>query len=231
MKKIFKNSLFTFILGGILFSGVTYAATVLANSISYDNTNSGLSANNVQGAIDELYNKANTSYDEYSGTTTYTPSTSTQTISTNNKLMKSDITINPIPSSYKNLSSNTTVNANNLANGVTAYNNNGQLITGTLNYNCVEKNYVLTQSNLSNMLFDFVPSRLFLYFEGFNYPMGFYNGTVVTQYETNNDSTYGYSNFPISDVFTFTNNKTYFDTTKSWWSVYYNTNIHMMACK
>lgn len=50
---------------GATISGVTvYAATVIASSnVSYSNTTSGLSATNVQGAIDELYTKANTYID------------------------------------------------------------------------------------------------------------------------------------------------------------------------
>lgn len=47
---------------GATISGVTvYAATVIASSnVSYSNTTSGLSATNVQSAIDELYTKAST---------------------------------------------------------------------------------------------------------------------------------------------------------------------------
>lgn len=39
-----------------------YAATILfaSNQVSYDNTTSGLSSTNVQGALDELYTRANT---------------------------------------------------------------------------------------------------------------------------------------------------------------------------
>lgn len=44
---------------GILVSGITvYATTILSSSeVSYDNSNSGSSSNNVQGAIEELYEK------------------------------------------------------------------------------------------------------------------------------------------------------------------------------
>ena len=59
MKKIFDNKLFIFFIGVILSSGITYAATLLADNVSYDNTDSGMNANNVQDAIDELYTKAN----------------------------------------------------------------------------------------------------------------------------------------------------------------------------
>jgi hypothetical protein len=54
------------ILIGAVLSGTTvYAATILFNSnqVVYDNTSSGMSATNVQGALDELYTKANTGID------------------------------------------------------------------------------------------------------------------------------------------------------------------------
>ncbi len=58
MKKIFKNRIFIFVLGGLLFSGVTvYAVTYFpSNQVTYDNKESGLKSTDVQGAIDELYN-------------------------------------------------------------------------------------------------------------------------------------------------------------------------------
>ena len=59
MKKINYKIMVAFILGGILTSTVTYAATTLASSnVSYNNTSSKLSSATVQGAIDEIYNTA-----------------------------------------------------------------------------------------------------------------------------------------------------------------------------
>ena len=57
-KEFLKNRIFIFILGGLLFGsiGVTAATYFPSNEVSYDNTESGLSSTNVQGAIDELYN-------------------------------------------------------------------------------------------------------------------------------------------------------------------------------
>ena len=60
MKKVIKKN-YKFILGiviGLIWSsGIAYAATILFDSdeVSYDNTTSGLSATNVQSALDELY--------------------------------------------------------------------------------------------------------------------------------------------------------------------------------
>lgn len=53
------NGNIKFILGvlvGILISGITvYAVNISSNNVEYDNTNSGLQSNNVEGAINELY--------------------------------------------------------------------------------------------------------------------------------------------------------------------------------
>jgi len=54
--KIFKNPIFTFILGALTFSVITVCAyTISSSDISYDNSTSGLEANNVKDAIDDLY--------------------------------------------------------------------------------------------------------------------------------------------------------------------------------
>ena len=60
MKKFIKRNIkiiLGFTLGLIWSSGIAYAATILFDSdeVSYDNTTSGLSATNVQSALDELY--------------------------------------------------------------------------------------------------------------------------------------------------------------------------------
>ena len=60
--KIFKNNikLFLGMLFGILLTGTSvYAATILfaSDEVGYDNTSSGMSATNVQDALDELYSK------------------------------------------------------------------------------------------------------------------------------------------------------------------------------
>ena len=68
MKKIWNiniKTLFLLIIVIVLASGVTYAATTYiaaSNQVSYDNANSGLTATNVQGALDELYNTCINSY-------------------------------------------------------------------------------------------------------------------------------------------------------------------------
>ena len=65
-----KQVIFAFILGVVLTSTVVYAAVFMATDISYDNTNSTLNANNVQDAIDELFEIADKdNYDKYTYTT------------------------------------------------------------------------------------------------------------------------------------------------------------------
>ena len=65
MKKINKflksniKVLIAFILGAVIFGTTVYATTVLSSGdVSYNNTSSGLTATTVQGAIDEVYKKA-----------------------------------------------------------------------------------------------------------------------------------------------------------------------------
>ncbi len=62
VKKVLKNRIFIFILGGLLFSGISvYAVTYFpSEGVTYDNKESGLSSTDVQGAIDELYNVCKT---------------------------------------------------------------------------------------------------------------------------------------------------------------------------
>ncbi len=57
-KEYIKTNLIGFIIAGIIVSGVVVCAAVTfpSNEVSYSNTSSGLNSNNVQGAIDELYN-------------------------------------------------------------------------------------------------------------------------------------------------------------------------------
>ena len=63
IKELFKKNIklvIGFILGGIVFgTGAVYAATtLLSQSVYYNNSTSGASSTNVQGALDELYTRA-----------------------------------------------------------------------------------------------------------------------------------------------------------------------------
>ena len=60
--KVFKDNVKTmvvFVIGGIICGGITtvLAYSMLASSVSYNNANSGSSATNVQGAIDDLFTR------------------------------------------------------------------------------------------------------------------------------------------------------------------------------
>ena len=58
LKRILKNRIFIFILGGLIFGaiGVLAATYFPSNQVTYDNKTSGLKSTDVQGALDELYN-------------------------------------------------------------------------------------------------------------------------------------------------------------------------------
>ena len=57
IKKILKNPLFIFVLGGIFFSSiVVMAESINSNEVIYDNSSSLSSATDVQGALDEVFN-------------------------------------------------------------------------------------------------------------------------------------------------------------------------------
>ena len=62
IKKVLKNRIFIFVMSAILFSvvGVSAATYFESGAVTYDNTESGLTSTNVQGAIDELYNACKT---------------------------------------------------------------------------------------------------------------------------------------------------------------------------
>jgi hypothetical protein len=114
-----------FILGGIIFSSVTLAATkISADKIEY-------SANvTVKDKIDNLYTKVKPNY---TGDTTVNPVTGNNplVLATAGKVLNSDITINPIPSSFTDISLSTITNTNDIVSGKKAYKADGTLITGT----------------------------------------------------------------------------------------------------
>ena len=62
-----------FFLGSTLTGSAVYAATILFNAdqVGFDNTNTSLSSTNVQGALDELYTRANTWIDPSTIQTNY----------------------------------------------------------------------------------------------------------------------------------------------------------------
>ncbi len=156
MKKLIKNPIFMFILGAIIFSSITVIATnIVASDVTYSDTT-------VDAALDNLYSKAKPTY---TGNITFTPSDTIQTILTNNKVMTSDITINAIPSTYKNLTTTTDVDSSKLLGGVKAYSNDGELITGNLSTDCVYSSYVKAANTQLNINFGITPSTYVIWYK------------------------------------------------------------------
>ena len=123
MKKILKSRIFQFIVTAIIFTGIGVLADNLnASEVNYNDTT-------VEEALDTLYERS--TYTEYTGPTTVIPSTSVQTLQTKNKLLKGIITIDAIPSTFKDLSTASDFEASDLLSGKKAYNSNGVLVEGT----------------------------------------------------------------------------------------------------
>ena len=143
MNKFLNSKVFIFMLSSVIFTGVGVLANemITADRVEYSEDVS------VKDKMDDLYSKAKSAY---TGSTTVTPSKSTQTLYTNNKRLNSDITINPIPSNYKDLSSSAYPVESALLSGYKAYNSNGELITGKISTDCVSGSHVWTQSDSTN---------------------------------------------------------------------------------
>lgn len=174
-----KKVILAFILG-VLISGVSvYAATnYLASEIVYNNTT-------VENALNELYDLSNASV--YTGETNITPTEADQTISSNGKRFTSDITIGAIPNTYKNLTSNTTVDATKLLDGVTAYNSNGELVTGSASTDCVRINKTFASNEVEKDI------QLTSFSPNYYYISGNLNGTVYEWvYNKNIETNYMY---------------------------------------
>ena len=234
MKKIFKKSnILSFILGAIIFGGVgtVVAATILAKDVSYTPKDTSWQVDNVKDAIEDLYSKAKP---EYTGSTTVTPTTSSQTLFTKNKILTNNITIEPIPSTYKKLTTTTTVSANTLLNGYKAYTSDGTLVTGSLSTNCVSGEFVLTQDNVSNGLkiTDFYPSyfaissinagkrRVWYYNKNID-SSGFFSISVPEK------TLSGPSTFSSQNAITIENNKLNLRLS----TVFIGSSVEYMACK
>ncbi len=237
MKKIFKNPIFTFILGAVLFSGITgvVAATMLAKDVSYTPKDSTWKVDNVKEAIDDLYTKAKP---EYTGSTTVTPTTSNQTLSTKNTILTKNITINAIPDTYKNLTTTTTVSASNLLSGVKAYTSDGTLVTGNISTNCISNNnYIIEQSCTTSSgckILDFEPSLFILYTgtsSSFNASaIYYYNSNVsstdfITAYDDGSDGIFRSGS--VNNRFTFNNGFYLHNLGTS----YAGKTVYYMACK
>lgn len=111
------------------------SATHLDPTISLNSTTGVITATHTQGAG---YVAAGTTTSTMNLTTqastTITPTTSSQTAVAAGRYTTGTVTVGPIPSSYHQLTSTTTATAADIADGLTAYNSSGQLITGSLEF-------------------------------------------------------------------------------------------------
>ena len=150
-----KKVILAFVLG-VLISGVSvYAATnYLASEIVYNDTT-------VENALNELYNRSNS--EEYHVGNAIIPAETEQVFQTNGKRLDGNITVSAIPDYYKKLNNHTTVDASKLLDGVTAYNEYGEFITGNISTNCTKTAYVWTQNDAtsgSKTILDYKPTYL-----------------------------------------------------------------------
>ena len=132
MKKIFLG----IIIGGVIFGSLgVLAGSYNAKQISFTPNDATWNVKHVETALDNIKQEDKTQianlqsavsnkqsvidqysgYSLYTGSTTFTPTTSSQTISTKDKMLNSNITINAIPSKYTNLSFGTPQYAEDLS--------------------------------------------------------------------------------------------------------------------
>ena len=174
-----KKTVLTLLIGLVIgITGTVIASNYLASEIAYNDTT-------VEDALNELYDRSNASV--YTGETSITPTEAEQTISSNGKRFTSDITIGAIPNTYKNLTSNTTVESTKLLDGVTAYNKNGELVTGSISTNCVRINKTFASNEVEKDI------QLTSFSPNYYYISGNLDGTAYEWvYNKNIDSNYMY---------------------------------------
>ena len=227
-----KRNILFFILGGIFFSCISVYATITyqASQINYNNTT-------LDHVLDDLYSASNAQ--EYSGSTSFIPSDNSQIISTKGKLLTSDITIFPIPTSYHNLAS-TSALASDIISGKTAYNGYGELLTGT-HVDCTGGSVTLNSNvttSAGQQVLNYWPKTFLVYRQVPNsggYEIFYYNSSITgansmyrfNTLEINNNST---SSFKVDEIvkYKLNNTMTFHDFANSSWI---GTTWQYMACK
>ena len=81
-----------------------------------------------------------------------------------NKVLKSNITIDAVPSNFVELSSAANVTSNTILSGYRGYNGTGELVTGTLNTNCAKGTYVKAANSNATINFGMVPTSWYVTF-------------------------------------------------------------------
>lgn len=141
--KIFKNSLFTFVLGAIIFGSITAYATykISSSDISFIPTNESWKVDNVGSAINDLYTKQNETIVDYKNTIS----------SQNTKISNYENTITQKDSTISNLNSQITSLKNELSTFTSS--------------KCVSGTFVCTSCTTSEgqKIVDFEPSAFMFY--------------------------------------------------------------------
>lgn len=133
---------------------------------------------------------------------------------------------------YVKLDEETTVSSSNLLNGITAYDNNGNLITGAVSTDCVSGNFVWTQNDKDNgrIVSNFAPNYFTVYgYNPINKEFVFYynrnvNSEKVFQLNITNSSNHL---LDLGGAFSINNNFKIKFAASDW----LNQKIYYMACK
>lgn len=136
-------------------------------------------------------------------------------------------------SDYVKLENETTVSASNLLNGITAYDNNGNLITGAVSTDCVNSYVIHNPNTQLNVDLGFTPTKFLASYHWNNENMNLYlvydkavsNNIYLSYYES--DNTAMIENY--NDKFRFENN--HFISNFGGRSLSNQYTFYYMACK
>lgn len=216
------------IVGILIGTSVTvYAYNYQAKDIIFTPTDKSWEVDNVEEALDEIYKKSK--YEEYTGSITIKPSDLKQTLSTKDRFLKDNIVIESIPNDYKKLSTQTTATSSHILSGKTAYDNNGNLITGNvLVDNCVTGSFKCTSCTTSSgqdIGLTFEPSSFVLYVSDLSLMLVYDDSTQKWGYATTNSVINLDDNF--ENYFVKNNNL----ILRNWATSYNNKTFIYSACK
>ena len=226
MKKVFKSRILLVIVTVILTGSISvYAAgKYYAKDIEYTPKNSSFNVDNLADALDALYTKVKP---EYTGVTEVTPSQSSQTLNTKDKALTKNITINPIPNTYKNLTTQTNATASDILSGKTAYTSDGTLVTGNISTNCIKGNIIIKAQNKQLVENKFAPSFFSVWVnnEWVNVYSKDYNDSIYV----GGNKTDHYSG-EINNIYMIENNSLYIGSEFNR-SIYIGKTLYYVACK
>ena len=152
MKKTILTILITAI---ICITGTVIASNYLASEIAYKDTT-------VENALNDLYARSNAN-EYHVSSNSIIPTETEQVLETSGKRLDGNLTIGAIPDLYKKLNNHTTVDETKLLNGVTAYNEYGEFITGNISTDCVKGTYQHVANSQINITTPFKATMLLMY--------------------------------------------------------------------